>query len=87
VLEAAVSNRSKIVALFDHLIGDGEQLWWHSEAEHRGGLEVDDKLEFARLHNRQILRLLTLEDAAGIGAGQAREDEDDGDCGGCCFRR
>ena len=27
------------------------------EAEHPGGLEVDDKLEFGRLHDRQIRRL------------------------------
>src|SRR5262245_52759121 len=56
---------------FDHLVGDGEQLWGHSEAEHRGGLGVDDKLELARLHNRQVRGLLALEDAAGIGAGLA----------------
>ena len=33
-----------------------------------GGLEVDDKLEFCRLHNRQIGELLTLENSADIDA-------------------
>src|SRR5262249_62204843 len=33
VPKAAVSNRSKTVALFDHLIGAGEQRRWHFEAE------------------------------------------------------
>ena len=28
--------------LFDHLVGAGEQCWWHGEAECFGGLKVDD---------------------------------------------
>jgi hypothetical protein len=28
--------------LFDHLVGEGEEVRWHSEAERLGGLEIDD---------------------------------------------
>src|SRR5262249_56082162 len=52
----------------DHLVGDGEQRRWNREAEHPGGLRVDDKLELGRLHDRQVRRLGTLEDTADIGA-------------------
>ena len=38
------------------------------EAKRLGGLEVDDELEFGRLHHRQVGRLGALEDAAGIDA-------------------
>ena len=38
------------------------------EAERPGGLEVDDQLEFGRLHNRKVGGLCALEDATGIDA-------------------
>src|SRR5262245_57674526 len=37
---------------FDHLVGGREQLVGHDEAEHLGGLMVDDQLELGRLHDR-----------------------------------
>src|SRR5450759_1948112 len=56
-------------SLFDYLVDDGEQPGRKSEPERLGGFEVEDQLELGRLYNRQIRRLLTLEDAAGIDAG------------------
>ena len=38
------------------------------EAEHPGGLEVDDQLELGRLHDRQVGGLGALENAAGVDA-------------------
>ena len=52
----------------DHLVGELLQLQRHLEAERLGGLEVDDELEFARLHDREIAGLLAFEDAASIDA-------------------
>ena len=46
----------------------GEQRRRHGEAEHPGGLGVDDQLELGRLHDRQVRGLGALEDAAGIDA-------------------
>src|SRR5262249_38652803 len=51
---------------FDHLVGNGEQRGRHGEADRPGSLGVDDKLQLARLHDRQVRRLRALEDAAGI---------------------
>ena len=57
--------------LLNHLVRDGEQSRWHGQAEHPCGIGVDDQFEFRRLHDRQVRRLNTLEDAAGVGADQA----------------
>ncbi len=35
-------HRSKRPRLLDDLVGGGEQLWWHGDAEHPGGQEIDD---------------------------------------------
>src|SRR5450631_149280 len=55
--------------LFDHLVGGGEQCWRHGEAEHPGGLGVDDQLELSRLQDRQVRGLDGIEDATGVDAG------------------
>ena len=56
----------QISPLFDHLVGAGEQGWRHFEAKRLGSLEVDNQLEFGRLLDRKIGRLLTLENAIDI---------------------
>jgi len=52
--------------LFDHLVGAGEQRRRHSEAEYPCRRVIDDKLELGGLHDRQVRRFRTLEDATGI---------------------
>src|SRR5262245_65115269 len=48
-------------ASFNHLIRDREQCRRHIDTERSRGLEVDGKLKFGWLDNRQISRLLTFE--------------------------
>jgi hypothetical protein len=43
--------------LVDHLVGGGEQHWWHSEAKRLGSLEIDDQLVLGRSLHRQVHRL------------------------------
>jgi hypothetical protein len=40
----------------------------HLDTERARRLQVDDELEFSRLHHRQVGGLRALEDVAGIGA-------------------
>src|SRR5262245_24697528 len=49
-------------ALFDDLIRPQQQRRRDGEADRLGGLEVDDQIELARLLNRKVTRLGTLED-------------------------
>jgi hypothetical protein len=48
--KAAVSNRSKVAPLLDHLVGAGEQRRRHLNAERLSRLQVDDEFELARLY-------------------------------------
>src|SRR5215510_2865239 len=48
-------------ALFDHLVGPGEQHPRDGEAEHLGGFQVDNQLDFGRLLDRQVGWLLAPE--------------------------
>src|SRR5260370_38770331 len=56
----------KKAPLFDHLVGGGKQRRRYAEAKHLCRLSVDDQFKLRRLHNRKILRLRALVDAAGI---------------------
>jgi len=70
-------RRSK-VPLFDHLVGPGEQCWWYAEAKGLRGLQIYQKLEFARLFYRQLARFASLDNSPSvegdltIGVGEAR---------------
>jgi hypothetical protein len=54
--------------LFDHLVGAAEKRQRHGKPERLGSLEIDDQLDFRGLLDRQIDRLLTLENPAGVDA-------------------
>src|SRR2546423_6532971 len=57
--------------LFDHFGSVAQQRLGNGEAEPLGGLLVDHHLGLGRELHRHVGRLLALEDAAGIGAGDA----------------
>ncbi len=50
----------------DHLVGAGEQLGRHRQAERLCGLEIDDHLVPGRRLHRQIGQLLALEDTVDV---------------------
>ena len=54
--------------LFDHLVGAAEQRLRNCEAEHLGGLQINDHLDFRGLLNWQVGGLLTLENLTGVEA-------------------
>jgi hypothetical protein len=49
----------------DHLVGAADKWQRNREAKRLRGLEIDDHLDFRRLLDRQVGRLLTLENPAG----------------------
>src|SRR5216684_3933837 len=44
----------RLAHLFDHLVGEGEQLIWDGETERLRSLEVDEQLELGRLLHGHI---------------------------------
>src|SRR5262245_2720562 len=59
-------------SLLDDVVGERQQPVGDGDPERLRGLEIDDKLELARLHHRKFARLLALEHASGINAGLAK---------------
>src|SRR5215510_10084046 len=57
-----------LASSLNHLVGERQQRRRDVDAEHPCRLQVDDKLELRRLHNRQVGRLLALENPASIDA-------------------
>src|SRR5438270_2311402 len=73
----------RLAHLFDHLVGQGEQLVGNLQAKRLRYAEIDDQLELGRLHYWEVGRFLTFEDTAGvhadlaIGVGQVRSVGDE----------
>src|SRR5262249_24026628 len=63
---ASTSARFTLSKSLDHLVGAGEQRRWNFQAKRPGGRKIDDELELDRLHDRQVGRLGTLENATRI---------------------
>src|SRR5262245_31931778 len=63
-------QRSKMVFLFDHLVGASEQRWWYGEPKRLGGLQIDHQLVLGRLLHGKVRGLVALEDAIDV-AGRA----------------
>src|SRR6516162_2155718 len=59
------------VSLLDDLVGEREELVGHCEAERLGSGEVDHEIKLGRLHDREVGRLLSLENSPGIDAALA----------------
>jgi hypothetical protein len=57
--------------LFDHLVGEGEQLVGHGKAERLCGLEVDHQLELDWGLDGKLARFRALKDAIGARTGAA----------------
>jgi hypothetical protein len=60
---------SKLASLFDHLVGEREQVVGDSEPKRLGGLEVDHQLELDRNLNGKLARLRAAQDAVCIDGG------------------
>src|SRR5262245_20650708 len=53
----------------DHLVGAGEQRGRDFKADRAGGWQVNDQFKLGRPHYREVGRLGTLEDFAGVDTG------------------
>src|SRR5260370_25462106 len=65
--EAAVSNSSKTVALFDHLVGKCEQRVRYVEPHRLCGFQIEHEQEARRLLDRQVGGLSAFADAIDPG--------------------
>jgi hypothetical protein len=60
----------KCSSLFDHFIGEHEQVWRKLQAKRRCGFRIDNKLDLGGLLDWQLGRLLSLEDTTGVPSNQ-----------------
>src|SRR5579864_5453518 len=63
---SALCQKQTSTNSFNHLVGGHLHDQWNSKTERLGGLEVDHELEFGGLCDRQIARLLALENPSGV---------------------
>src|SRR5437899_12117128 len=56
VPQAAVSNRSNVAPLLDHLVGPQQERLRNRQAERLCGGQIDDESELGRLLDRQVPR-------------------------------
>src|ERR1700716_3990560 len=63
----------KSAALFDHVVGAGEQCRWHNDAKRLCGLQIDHQFELGRLLDRQVGRLRTLENLVDEDGGPTKK--------------
>src|SRR5262249_22039981 len=76
VPKAAVSNRSKTRALFDHFVGAQQESFRYFKTERLGSRQIDGKIELGRLLDRDVGRLRPAQNLVDIVGGapvQVRE--------------
>src|SRR5436190_14844066 len=56
-LSPAGSHQLCLAHSFDHLVGEGEQLWRNVDAERLGGVEIDHQSELGGLNDRHLRRV------------------------------
>ena len=61
-------RRACRISSFDQLVGAEEEISTDRQSERFRRLEINDKLEFGGLLNRQVGRLLTLKNPSGVSA-------------------
>src|SRR3974377_743448 len=71
IREADITHRSERSLLLDHLVGAGEHRPGNGKTERLGALQVDDKLEFGRLLDRNVGRLRPAQNLVGDPGGAA----------------